>query len=345
MQRTPCRARPRPAAAAPRGIRSIVKRQRSRERAAGRQVGELRHRAGDRRQPRAPCARRARPGARTGPACTDGRDAAKTVVGRPALDDACRRTSPACAARSRAITPRSCEIRIIAMPRSATRSRDQVEDLALDGDVERGGRLVGDQQVGLAGERHRDGDALALAAGELVRIGVDAPGGIGNADAVEQGDRFACAPARADMPLCSRSGSATWWPIVCTGLSAVIGSWKIMPMRLPRSLHILARPSGRASSWPSKPDAAADLGALRQQAHQRHRRDRLAAAGFADEAQRLAALQRKADAAHGLRRAAAGVEPDAADCSTSISGSCARIVSAPAPGADRTGRAVRRPAD
>ncbi len=66
---------------------------------------------------------------------------------------------------------------------------DEVEDLALDGDVERGGWLVRDQQVRLAGERHRDRDALALAAGELVRIGIDAPCRVGQPDAVEQGDR------------------------------------------------------------------------------------------------------------------------------------------------------------
>jgi hypothetical protein len=35
--------------------------------------------------------------------------------------------------------------------------------------------------------------------------------------------------------LCRRSGSATCRPTVCMGLSAVIGSWKIMLMRLPRS--------------------------------------------------------------------------------------------------------------
>ena len=62
---------------------------------------------------------------------------------------------------------------------------DQIENLPLDGDVERGGRLVGDQQIRLAGQRHGDGDALALAAGELVRIGVDSLGGIGKADAVQ----------------------------------------------------------------------------------------------------------------------------------------------------------------
>jgi hypothetical protein len=38
----------------------------------------------------------------------------------------------------------------------------ELEDLRLDGDVERGRRLVGDQQVRLVGERHGDHDALAL---------------------------------------------------------------------------------------------------------------------------------------------------------------------------------------
>ena len=37
---------------------------------------------------------------------------------------------------------------------------DQVHDLGLDGHVEGGGRLVGDQQFGEAGQRHRDHDPL-----------------------------------------------------------------------------------------------------------------------------------------------------------------------------------------
>src|SRR5262249_22226818 len=49
----------------------------------------------------------------------------------------------------------------------------EVEDLGLGGHVERGGRLVGDQERRVAGERHRDHRALALAAGELVGVGVD----------------------------------------------------------------------------------------------------------------------------------------------------------------------------
>ena len=49
----------------------------------------------------------------------------------------------------------------------------QVEDLRLDRHVERGRRLVGDQQRRFAGERHRDQRALAQAARELVRVVVD----------------------------------------------------------------------------------------------------------------------------------------------------------------------------
>ena len=54
----------------------------------------------------------------------------------------------------------------------------QLEDLALHGDVERRGRLVGDEELGLAGQRLRDHRALALTAGELVREGVEAALGL-----------------------------------------------------------------------------------------------------------------------------------------------------------------------
>ena len=51
---------------------------------------------------------------------------------------------------------------------------EDFEDLGLDRDVERGGRLVGDEQLRVAREGHRDHDALLLAAGHLVRVGIDA---------------------------------------------------------------------------------------------------------------------------------------------------------------------------
>ena len=62
----------------------------------------------------------------------------------------------------------------------------ELEDLRLDGDVERGGRLVGDEEVGLVGERHGDHHPLPLPARELMRIGVEPPLGVVDADLVEQ---------------------------------------------------------------------------------------------------------------------------------------------------------------
>ena len=47
--------------------------------------------------------------------------------------------------------------------------REQVDDLALDGHVERGHRLVADDQVRLQGQRARDADALQLATRERRR--------------------------------------------------------------------------------------------------------------------------------------------------------------------------------
>jgi hypothetical protein len=47
---------------------------------------------------------------------------------------------------------------------------EQVEDLGLDRDVERRDRLVGDDQLGLDGERTRNPDPLPLAARELVGV-------------------------------------------------------------------------------------------------------------------------------------------------------------------------------
>ena len=65
----------------------------------------------------------------------------------------------------------------------------QRDDLRLDRDVERGGRLIGDQQARLGGERERDDYALTHAARKLVRIVVVARLGTGNADLAQQGER------------------------------------------------------------------------------------------------------------------------------------------------------------
>ena len=66
---------------------------------------------------------------------------------------------------------------------------DQLEDLGLHRDVERGRRLVGDQQLRVQRQRLGDHRPLPLAARQLVRVGVDPPLGIGDLDQLEQLDR------------------------------------------------------------------------------------------------------------------------------------------------------------
>ncbi|MNI50796.1 hypothetical protein D3C73_1054850 [compost metagenome] len=63
---------------------------------------------------------------------------------------------------------------------------NEVEDLRLDGDVERCRRFVSNEQFRAAGERHRDHNALPHTAGKVVRIFRQPPFGGWNADMVEQ---------------------------------------------------------------------------------------------------------------------------------------------------------------
>jgi hypothetical protein len=62
---------------------------------------------------------------------------------------------------------------------------EELEDLRLHGDVEGGGGLVGEEELGLAGECDGDHDALAHAAGELVRVVVEACARVVDSDAGE----------------------------------------------------------------------------------------------------------------------------------------------------------------
>jgi hypothetical protein len=63
---------------------------------------------------------------------------------------------------------------------------DELQDLALDGDVQRRGGLVGDQQLGFAGQGHRDHHALLLAPRHLVRVGGHAPRRLRDAHLAQQ---------------------------------------------------------------------------------------------------------------------------------------------------------------
>ena len=80
---------------------------------------------------------------------------------------------------------------------------EQAQDLRLDGHVQRGRRLVGEQQLGVAGQRDGDHHALAHAAAELVWIVLDAAGRLGDAHLAQQldgaGDRLGVAHVQVHL--------------------------------------------------------------------------------------------------------------------------------------------------
>ena len=65
---------------------------------------------------------------------------------------------------------------------------DQLKDLGADGGVERRGRLVADEEARAHGHGHGDHHPLLEAAGELVRVGVDAHLRVRDADHAEHLD-------------------------------------------------------------------------------------------------------------------------------------------------------------
>ncbi len=77
----------------------------------------------------------------------------------------------------------------------ASETLEQLEDLRLDHDVERGRRLVADDDRRVAGEGHRDHRPLAHPARQLVRVGRGAPAR--DPDELEQLGSRACASCRA----------------------------------------------------------------------------------------------------------------------------------------------------
>ena len=120
----------------------------------------------------------------------------------------------------------------------------QVEDLRLHRDVERRGRLVGDDQARLAGQRHGDhrrAGACRRSTGADRSASRLAASGMRTRPQQLLGLRRA--PCAQGAPRCRLTGSATCMPTVSAGFSDDIGSWKIIAMRLPRMARMPASSS------------------------------------------------------------------------------------------------------
>ena len=253
----------------------------------------IRRQAGNLVQRRRDVARRDRAPTAAGPSCRDCRGRANSsAVGalsntRPAYITMMRSVMPA-------TTPRSCVIRITLVPVSCLQRPDQVEDLRLDRDVERRRRLVGDQQFA-AGTTAPSRSSRAAACRRRTRADSRRRAArIRDADRAPASAPRARRPRSRVCPRCSRVTSISCCEIRMNGFSDVIGSWKIIAIRLPRIARISS--AGSVSrSRPSKSDLAGDdaAGRRRDEPHDRQVRHRLARARLADDAERLAAIASK----------------------------------------------------
>ncbi len=167
----------------------------------------------------------------------------------------------------------------------------QVDDLRLDGDVQGGDGLVGDDQLRPQGEGAGDADALTLASGELVRVavvvlGVEAHGlqellgapfvALGRVDAVEPHRRL-------DDGADGVPGVQRRVRVLEDHLEVAAGFPH--PSGGPVGDVLAVEQDGAAGGFEQPGDQAA--------------RGRLAAAGLADQPQRLAGSDREVDAVDG----------------------------------------------
>ena len=186
----------------------------------------------------------------------------------------------------------------------------QLDDLRLHGDVERGGRLVGDEQIGLVGERHGDHDALALAAGQLVRIAPKPRLRFGNADL---GEHFEgpLASGGAGEPAMQQQDFAD---LLFDGVQRIERGHRLLKddgdVVAAHAPHLALRE--RQQIVALEGDAAGRMIRRRvgQELEDRQRGDRFAGAGFADQRHSLALADVERDAIDRERLPRACAESD-----------------------------------
>ncbi len=194
----------------------------------------------------------------------------------------------------------------------------QLQNLGLDRDVERCGRLVGDQERRVADQRHGDHRALAQTARELEGIGAERLLGIGEADPRQHLDGASLALAAGRLGV-QEHGLAD---LVADRVQRRERAHRLLEDdrdpaaadRAPDRVVVgVARKIERLvmAARVAKDDLAArDPGNLRQDAEDRLRDHGLAGAALADQRHRLAGLDRETDTAHRLDHALVGEEVD-----------------------------------
>lgn len=182
------------------------------------------------------------------------------------------------------------------------------EDLVLDGDVEGGGRLVGDDEFRFAGEGDGDDDALLHASREGVRVAFGDDFRAGDFDFGEEFQHVA--PGFVGCAAAVLHDGFGY--LGADGAGGVEGVHRFLEddAYLPPSQVSQARGGHGENVFPVEedfsPDDAADR--LGQQAYEAHGCDAFAAAAFSDDAQALAASHGEGDVVHGAERPGFGIK-------------------------------------
>ena len=181
--------------------------------------------------------------------------------------------------------------------------------LGLDGDVECGGGLVGDEQLGVRADGECGHDALAHAAAELVGVGAGALGGVGDADEVQQLHHAGFGGAAADLLV----GTDAVVDLAADGDGGVEGGQGVLEdhadVAAAEAVQGGLAQTGEVRAV-EQDSAAADAGAGGKEGHDGQRREALAGAAFADEADDLAWGDAEVYAADHVRPGASCAEGD-----------------------------------
>ena len=194
------------------------------------------------------------------------------------------------------------------MPKRRFHVLQQVEDLRLDRDVERGGRLVGDQQLRMARQRHRDHHALPHAAGELVRVVVDAARRVRDLHQRQHVDGALQHGAAAQ----SFMQGDHLADLVADGVDRVERGHRLLEHDRDflgaNPVHLVGRHRHQVAALPQDLPAGDASGRHRDQLEHGKRGHRLAATELADHADGLAAPDGEIDAVDRLHDAVVGGE-------------------------------------
>jgi hypothetical protein len=165
----------------------------------------------------------------------------------------------------------------------------QPQDLCLRRHVQRRRRLVGDDDLRVVDQRHRDHHALTHAARELVRIVVDPGVGARDLDLFEHLDR-ALARLLLREVVVQQHGLLKLPPDLLDRIERRHRILEDHPDALAADL-LQARGPGTENLVPVEADGAAHLGVLLQEPHYGEERDALARPRLADDAERFSLLE------------------------------------------------------